>query len=260
MKKINFKPLYKPYKNSIYGDNLSEQKFSKESSPHTMLDSLEDIFSKSILLKASPYFIPMVSFNLKALNANYDQKIPVLYHENISADWIISKLDNQNKIEEIDFYDYEKNCYDLNSVDNMYEEYDGEKIYFEEGKEEIIDSFKYKLEDEGNFHINVLDSDSELSETERQIDYQNYFNKLRKDLHEKSRKENNSIISKHQNIEGPYPIPVQNNFCYPSIEDSKSNFIFIGSVDAYEFGGIGMYYFVFFNPEERIIAQLMQMT
>ncbi|MDC7124980.1 MAG: hypothetical protein PQJ46_05405 [Spirochaetales bacterium] len=257
MKGLSFKSLDDTFRNSIYGNRIYNVKFSSDKSPHITADDPANVFASTIIDKTKHFLLPMVTLDLKALNPDFTEKIPVLYHEHISMDWVVSKLDDENKICEMMFYDGNHNKYDLASVDATYQEYDGEKIYFQEGIEEITDTFKYRKEKK-SFHIEVLQPVPEFAGINDQADYEEFFDEWRSDFFANNKNEKGFF--KYDSIQGPYPIPAQNGFCYPHIEGAKTSFLYVGYIDAYNFGGIGMHYYMFYNPAERIVAQLMQMT
>ena len=172
-------------------------------------------------------------------------------------DWVISKLDSDGKICDMKFYDYEENEFDLDSVDKIYDELDGERIYFEDGIDDVLETFKGQRANK-NLHIELLGSVPKIGSINEQSEYEKYFHEWQMDFFKKNVDEDGRY--KFNSIEGPYPSAAQNGFCYPEIDDSESSFIYVGSYYAYDFGGIGAHYYVFFHPSERIVAQLMQIT
>lgn len=199
--------------------------------------------------------IPLITIDLQSLNPSYKSKVPVVYYEKTDIQWVVSKLDENNKITEMIFYDYNGKSHDIDQLMKAYINQctiDGETYYFEEDRETTQEGLnKYKTK---NFHIILDQVIGEDESVETLGDYDNCLDKWFDEF-----REINSLKD-YINITGPYPYPGQVWFTYPIIEKTEEPFFYVININASDLGLCDFSYYIFYNPEERMVAQLMQFT
>lgn len=244
------------YKKSITEDVISYGVLCEKNSAHIIHDQYENVFHQNLLSEnIQQALVPLITIDLNSLNKEYDTKLPVFYYENRKIDWIISQLDETGKVEIMEFYDYEGKAYSVSSLIEKYineRTIDGETYYFEEG----IDVINETLNDYKEKHFHIL-FDEEIT-IDKGLKYVSDFS----DLHETWRKKR--VANEDKDIlwynAGPYPLPLQSKFKYPVNNKTGKEFYFVTTVFPYSFCLSDITYYIFYDPEERILAQYMQLT
>jgi hypothetical protein len=216
--------------------------FSKEQTPHPLIPDPELCFSDYEAVKE--VLFPVMSLDLSAFNESFKEKIPVLYHE--SPDYLIYQLDEEGRVLNPSFMDYEGNSFEIDDED--YAE------PFEDGWEEVSDAVK-------RFRGKYLQIIPTLELPEK-IDFGNAleFSEEVYKLWQKVVKKFKPKGAKDLDYFGPIPSLVQFSPEYPVWNGDEDAFYFIGQVKMYDLGLMGVSFFIFYHPESRTIAQLSQMT
>lgn len=218
--------------------------FSKEETPHLLIPDPETVFHN--YEPFTEILFPVMLLDLSVLNDSFQVKIPVLYHESTHLDYLIYQLDESGKVINPSFMDYKGNPVAL-------EDEEGAEP-FEEGVEEVesaVESFKGK-------YLKIIPT-LELPEI---IDYDNAlaFSDEVIEIWKKAVKKFKPKGAKDLDYFGPLPSLVQFSPEYPVWNEQEDAFYFVGQVKMYDLGLAGVSYFLFYHPESRTVAQLIQMT
>jgi len=246
-RKLIEKPLIKD--NSIFYYKL----VSNETS-HKVISDLSAITSAELSEKAKSFVAPLFQLDLSSLNNKYNQTIPILYHELAMMDWLVYKLDEEDKINKLVFIDYEGNSF---HVDEISEDEDELEEYIE-AMEEIIDT-KSSLKNNYIQLVKGADFPDELNLSELKSDEYSNF------VIEKAKEYSNEQMDKigifvMPDYFGPYNNLIQSNFSCPKGENGEDDFLFVGQISTSSFKLADLVFYIFYNPKEKIVAQRLQMT
>lgn len=228
------------YKKTVVGDTKMYAQFRASKSPHIIAPSFDAIASSKVSESLRKALVPLISLDLSALNDGLTQKIPIFYYEKTNISWLVSRLDDENKVQEIVFYDTQGNFIELEELMEAY-------------AEEPLDSF-YEDYKEKQLHIIKHEPIPNPRQIISQEDYKKYQEVWWSQLKEEVSGE---IFSRHI---GPYPLPVQWKLEYPIMEDTEETFYFVASVRAADFDLLDVDYYIYYHPEERMVVQYMQRT
>lgn len=221
---------------------------SKEVTPHPLCISPSDLFHDDIQHQVKEKVIPLALIDLKELNASYNIKIPLLYHEMVSKRWMVSNLNAQGKIQE---------CFMLDS--------DLQRIDFKDVKADDFfqDSYESTMEDmtssiEGDYlcigketpYEPLLKEDIENNKLYGEWVYENLM-EVRLD----------SSKTTEPYHWGPMIEEVQRGLEVPVDVATHTEYVYVGQYAAADLFGICDFcYYVFYNKETNSVAQLMKMT
>jgi hypothetical protein len=235
----------KIYSKGLISDNRAYfYCFSKEESPHSLIPDPESVFDNYEPLRE--LLFPIMLLDLSALNGSFNEIIPVLYHESTHLDYLIYHLDKNGKVINPSFMDYEGNPFEL-------EDEEGAEP-FEDGVEEVENAVK-------RFRGKYLKIIPTL-ELPGSIDYENAlaFSDQVYEIWKKAIKKFKPKEAKDLDYFGPIPSLVQFSPEYPVWNKKEDAFYFVGQVKMVDLGLADISYFIFYHPESRTVAQLLQMT
>lgn len=235
----------KIYPKSLVSDNKALFYWvTEEQTPHALVPEPESVFEDYEPVKE--ILFPIIQLDLSALNPDFPDKITVLYHESTNLDYLIYQLDESGKISNLSFMDYKGNPVVIDDEEEV--------CPFEEGLEEveaIAEGLKGK-------YLKMI-----FTETlPDQIDYNDalaFSNEVIEIWKKAVEKWKPAAIDDFDYF-GPLPSLVQFSPEYPVWNGKEDAFLFVGQLNMYELGLIGVSYFVFYHPESRTVAQLVQMT
>lgn len=218
--------------------------FSKEETPHPLMPDPESVFEDYEPLKE--ILFPVMYLDLSALNDSFTGKIPVLYNESTNLDYLIYQLNEDGKVTNLSFMDYEGNSFEITDEEEVYS--------FEDGLEEVESAVK-------KFHGKYLRIIPTLDLPET-IDYENalVFSDQIYEIWKKAVKKFKPKEAKDLDYFGPIPSLVQFSPEYPVWNGKEDAFYFVGQLNMYDLGLSGISYFIFYHPESKTVAQLVQMT
>lgn len=234
--------------NQVYYYNVVDEK-----TPHIIGKDIHSVFSPELAIKAHDKVIPLVTLDLGAIAPAYQNKVHFLYHEMVSMDWVITGLNQNDEVSSIYFINYKGERFENDQI-KFEDDADG----FQEGLDEVKSAMS-KL-NQKYFTIikdKTIPADIKFAET----DGEKYSSFIHESTREFAKRQEEST-GKYQFLDsfGPFTRPIQCGFSYPVIKNSKTPFKFVGQIEASKFGLCDFTYYLFYHPEERIIAQLMQMT
>lgn len=217
---------------------------TEEQTPHSLVPEPMDVFEDYEPVKE--ILFPIIQLDLSALNPDFSDKITVLYHESTNLDYLIYQLDESGKIANLSFMDYKGNPVAMDDEEEV--------CPFEEGLEEVeavAENLKGK-------YLKMIPTET----LPDQIDYNDAlaFSNEVIEIWKKAVKKWKPKTIDDFDYFGPLPSLVQFSPEYPVWNGEEDAFLFVGQVNMYELGLIGVSYFVFYHPESRTVAQLVQMT
>jgi len=227
-----------------------------EPTPHRLMPEPDTVFTdfndtyRELLL-------PLAVIDLSALDASLEGKIPVIYYEDSALDFICFRLNDDWKIETLLFADYEGNLFEA----------DDEDIEpFEEGYEEVTE----QLESFRNKYLKIEEGNIPMPES---IDYSNaraFYDQAydmviaamnQDDVETDDEEEEDYSYDKGREYFGPVISLTQFSPNYPVLNGNPEAFRFVGAIHTTPFRSIASYsYYVFFDPETRTVAQMVQHT
>ncbi|MCT4580057.1 MAG: hypothetical protein N4A35_01455 [Flavobacteriales bacterium] len=221
---------------------------SKTQTSHKLIFDLEKICTPEAFSVMKNKVIPLVQINLKDINAELNGKIPILYNEMTQFEWTISQLDEQGKIKDSYFLNFENKKTEFTEIDDSGDD------SFEDGIEEILENVS---DLEGQF-LKIWDETpceplGEVSINDEKR-YEEWEHKNRMDYMKRA------ASGDFPPTWGPLVLKAQSSFAIPVDTETKEDFLFIGQITSYELDLCYFCYYLFYNPNTKTVAQYMQMT
>jgi len=243
---MKFKSVYDEfYSNSFLDENfLYFSSITDEQTPNKIVTDLSSVCSKQVFNNVKGAVLPLFQIDLKEIDGSLEGIIPIFYHEMVSIDWLVSKVDKEGVVQDLYLSHNDK---DIRIESLEKDEYQEDLIsgdYSEEEIQEVISDFEGKF-----LKIHKLKPEKALDGITNSDAYHDC-------IHE------NTVIFREKNMIddatywGPLPVFIQSSYSIPLENDVK----FIGEFYAYDFDLCGFIFYLFYDSKTRTVAQLMQMS
>ncbi len=212
---------------------------SQTPTPHPLDHDWSNVATPAVVQAHGEQALPLLRIDLAAAGLGIDARIPVLYHELVFIDCVAMQLDADGRIQALAFLGTE------GPID-LAEELDGEEA-FEEGVEEaasyLADCASRFLALQRGAACPEVGFPSEDSEA-----FSDWaWKALPPELEDAE-------------VFGPFPSPVQSFLAIPCHPQTGAPLPFVGRISSAAFGMADITHFVFYDPDRRVVAQVMQMS
>lgn len=226
----------------IYYAGLSE-----EETNHPLSFELSENCEEALAEQLQEKLIPLFRLDIADLNPDLEGKIPVFYHELVSMRWIVSRLDEEGRAEEMFLVDTEGNSFGFDELDSEYD------VFFTDGADTVLESLSPL---EGQYLEIWSEEPTEPLGDLRLVNADAIGDWARVNVIAATEASENT---KYPVYWGPMVGKVQTELSVPVDEESHEDIAFVGQFNARELFGLRDHtYYLFYNPEQRIVAQLMQ--
>lgn len=215
-----------------------------EPSPHVCYPNLGDVFAIGID-GLDQKLVPLLLLDLGALSAHVSVKVPVLYNECVQHDWIVSRLDASGRVVEINYVNSQGETSQIVDTDP------------DEAFPDGVESVKDEIDSSGPRFLRVASIPTPKDLTALTADDYSHLGWEQVCAFEDTPQGEGFSDSFAM---GPFPGMVQSYWSAPLSAKTGKPLLFVGQVHTDRFELADFKYFLFYDPDERIVAQLMQMS